>query len=330
MIHVRLNPQTAAAEQVEPIGSQVLAPYEAERVARCEQQRVSAARRAAVRIAGLRAQIKRIDHWLARDAGELAAADAARAGEADAGRFEQPWPVWAYWLAVIAIATLEMWVNKLAFDYTGSDNIGSFALAAFIGMAMLVLSKFTAKLLRQKPWRRDDWIGVWLAGGFNLLVLGLAWFVGMARGTMAHEVAMEKGQAIVPGTGFGFGLIVVLGYAAMLYTSYWFVDPSETREQLDARTARLRPQVDGLCRQREKLAREHNQLIASTRLDLEQLVQDCTQRIMQFRDGNLQHNAQAPAWFRLALPAAVFKPIHLGEMVDTHPRAMDELLAVKP
>ena len=327
MIHVRHNPKSGAVEHVEPIGSQMLAAYEADLVAKCEQKRIAIARPAAVRVARFRSEIDRIDHWMARDAASLAATDAARSSEADAGRFEKPWPTFAYWLAMIAIATSEVWVNKLAFDYAASDNIGSFALAASASAYMFMLGKFTAKLLRQKPWRQGDWNGVWLAVPCNLLILGLAWFIGTARATMATDVAASKHHALVPGIGFGFALFMLLGYVAMLYASYWFVDPSSHREQLDAREDRLRPKVDGLCRQREKLASEHNQLVVRASLELEQMVQDCIERVTQFRDGNFQQNPHAPSWFRLALPTAMVKPIHIGELIDTDPRVMGDILA---
>ncbi len=319
-LHARTNPVTGRLEVVAPIGETVASEYCGNLVSQCEQKRIAIARRAATTLADLRTQINRLDHWLKRDATELAQETAAaqRAGDKD---FVPGFPVRVFWAIAVGISVLEVFVNKYGMDGLRMTDSASWAMSLLAALSIFLLSKLTGQVLRQRPWQQGEWGGVTVAVIFNVALVAAAMHIADARAFVAKEEAAIEHLNVMEGMEAGFIAFVLLGYGVMLFASYRNTPPSAEAEQRLGRIAALRKAVDKRWQERVALARGYNGTLAQASHDLEAMAQDLAERSYQFRCG-VKRGGQTPAYFRHALPLGALKPVHLGHMIDPQPESI--------
>lgn len=319
-LHARTNPVTGRLEVVVPIGETVASEYCGNLVSQCEQKRIAIARRAATTLADLRTQINRLDHWLKRDATELAQETVAaqRAGDKD---FVPGFPVRVFWAIALGVSVLEVFVNKYGMDGLRMTDSASWAMSLLAALSIFLLSKLTGQVLRQRPWQQGEWGGVAVAVIFNVALVVAAMHIADARAFVAKEEAAIEHLNVMEGMEAGFIAFVLLGYGVMLFASYRNTPPSAQAEQRMGRVAALRKAVDKRWQERVALARGYNGTLAQASHDLEATAQDLAERSYQFRCG-VKRGGQTPAYFRYALPLGALKPVHLGHMIDPQPESI--------
>lgn len=323
-LHTRINTGTERREVVVAVGETVVSEYCGNLVSQCEQRRITVARSAATTLAGLRSQINRLDHWLRRDATELARETIASQVAGDAQYIPPFYAKALVWIA-IAISVLEVFVNKYGMDGLRMTESASWAMALLAALCLFLLSKLTGRVLRQRPWRQGEWGGVAAAAVFNLAMVFTTVHIADARAFMAEQEAAAEGLAVMEGMVGGFIAFVLLGYGVMLFAAYINTPPCADAEQRKARIAALRQAVDQRWGERGRLAESYNTTLAKAHHDLEALLQDLAERSFQFRCG-VKRGGMMPGYFQQALPLAAVKPIHLGEMIDPQPDSIAALL----
>lgn len=323
-LHMRANAVTGRPEIVVPVSETVVSEYCGNLIAQCEQKRIAIARRAAATLADLRTQINRIDHWLARDAGELARETAAakRAGDE---KYHPPFPPAAYWIIAVLVSVLEVFINKSAMDGLGLTDEGSWAAALMFSACLFLLSKLSGQALRQQTRSSGEWGGVAIGALFHIAMVLAVLHFAEARSFMAAQLAAAEGLKILEGGEAGFVALVLLGYGVMLFASYRNTPPSAGNEQRIARIEALRAAVDSRWEDRVKLARGYNTILAEAHHDLAALLQDLAERSYQFRCG-VKRGGLMPSYFQHALPLNAVKPIHLGQMIDPQPESIASLV----
>ena len=320
ILYTRTNPVTGRLEVVALIGETAASEYCGNLVSQCEQKRIAIARHAAMMLADLRTQINRLDHWLKRDATELAQETAAaqRAGDKD---FVPGFPVRVFWAIAVGISVLEVGLNKSGMDGLGLTDKASWAVALLFSSCLFLLSKLTGQALRQQPWQRGEWGGVAIGAFFHAAMVLATIHIAEARAFMSAQEARKEGLEILQGGETGFVALVLLGYGVMLFASYRNTPPSAEAEQRMGRIAALRKAVDKRWQERVELARGYNSTLAQASHDLEAMAQDLAERSYQFRCG-VKRGGQTPAYFRHALPLGALKPVHLGHMIDPQPKSI--------
>ena len=324
ILHARTNPVTGRFEVVAQVGETTVSEYCGNLVSQCEQKRIALARRSATVLADLRTQINRLDHWLRRDADELAR-ETAEAARAEDREFVPPFPPLVFWIVAVLISTLEVFVNKYGMDGLRMTDSASWAMSLLAALSIFLLSKLTGQVLRQRPWQQGEWGGVAIAIMFNIVLVATAIHIADARAFMAAQEAAAEGRETMEGMVAGVIALVLLGYGVMLFATYRNTPPSAAAEQRLARIAALRHAVDRRWQERIGLARSYNRVLAQVSHDLEAMAQDLAERSYQFRCG-VKRGGQTPACFRHALPLDTLKPIHVGRMIDPQPESICALV----
>lgn len=298
-------------------GRIAVSPYEANLVAQAAQKRLGLARAAATRLASLRASLNRLDDRI----GTAAAERARLANEArDAG--DRPWhppiPPALHAGAIFAIFVGELAVAKAAFDFLRQPELESWLMAGSLALLLLLAAKTTARVIRQHLWAHGRWPEVAFAVVANAIFVWLLFEVAQLRALLSGG-----GASAMANTLLQLGL-----YAAVAFVSLLQIPPCHKAEQRLARIARLDRQLhatpQGLWHRRAKLADQHNMTLADALAGIRAVEEDCAERVYQYRDANARARTdETPAWFRNALPAAVFEPIDLGRPVDPHPAGID-------
>jgi hypothetical protein len=322
-LHTRTNTLTGRLEVVARVGETAVSEYCGNLVSQCEQKRIAIARQTAIMLAELRDQINRLDHWLRRDAAELARETRASTAASDEQYMAPFYARALIWIAA-AISVLEVFVNKYGMDGLRMTESASWAMALLAALCLFLLSKLSGRVLRQRSWRHGEWGGVAVAVVFNIAMVFTTIHIADARAFMAAQEAAADGLAVMDGMEAGFIAFVLLGYGVMLFASYINTPPCAVAEQRKARIAALREAVDKRWEERGKLARSHNTALAKAHHDLAALLQDLAERSFQHRDG-VKRGGMMPAYFRHALPLDAVKPIHLGHLIDPQP---DSIAAV--
>ena len=323
-LHTRTNTLTGRREVVARIGEATVSEYCGNLVSQCEQKRIAVARGAATMLAELRSQINRLDHWLQRDAAELAREAAASQAAGDAQYMPPFYAKHFAWLALV-VSVLEVFVNKYGLDGLRMPESASWAMALLLAFCMFALSKLTGRVLRQRSWRYGQWGVVAIMAAFNVALIFSTIHIADARAFMAEQEAAAEGLAVMEGMAAGFVAIVLLTYGVMLFAAYINTPPCADAEQRKARIAALRQAVDQRWAERGTLAKSYNTALAKAHHDLEALLQDLAERSFQYRDG-VKRGGMMPAYFRHALPLDAVKPIHLGEMIDPQPASIAALI----
>lgn len=323
-LHMRANASTGRPEVVAAVSETVVSEYCGNLISQCEQKRIVVARRAATAIADLRSQINRLDHWLQRDANELARETAASVGAGDKEYMPPFYAKYFLWFAVI-VSVLEVFVNKYGMDGLRMTESASWAMSLLAALCLFGLSKLTGRVLRQRPWQHGEWGSVAIAVAFNIALAFSTIHIADARAFMAAEEAALEGLAVMQGMEAGFIAFVLLGYGVMLFAAYINTPPCAVAEQRMARIAALRQAVDKRWEARVQLARGYNTTLAQAHHDLAALLQDLAERSFQFRCG-VKRGGQMPSYFRHALPLNAVQPIHLGQMIDPQPESIAALV----
>jgi hypothetical protein len=323
-LHTRTNTLTGRLEVVARVGEATVSEYCGNLVSQCEQKRIAVARGAATMLAELRSQINRLDHWLQRDAAELARETAASQAAGDAQYMPPFYAKALVWIAM-AISVLEVFVNKYGMDGLRMTESASWAMALLAALCLFLLSKLTGRVLRQRPWRQGEWGGVAAAALFNAAMVFTAIHIADARAFMAEQEAAAEGLAVMEGMAGGFIAFVLLGYGVMLFAAYINTPPCADAEQRKARIAALRQAVDQRWAERGTLAKSYNTALTKAHHDLAALLHDLAERSFQHRDG-VKRGGMMPAYFRHALPLDAVKPIYLGEMIDPQPTSIAKLV----
>lgn len=296
---------------------QQVAPYEARLVARTQQWRVAVGERVGPRLHALRARLNEIDHDLTRRLRDLLGLEAEiEAGKLD--RFMPPFGKVSYLSLVAAMLLLEMPVNKAALDFLRLPERDSYMVALFFALVNFVAAKCTARVFRQEPLGVRGWRAWAVAVLTNTALLSAIYMVGQLR-------RLEADNA---GSSVTFLSLQLAFYMGTLFLSFLVIPPSLEAEQANRRRDAGKAELDGLWKQRERLARVHNQDLEKARLRLLDLEADAEERVAEYRDGNMRFRTEpAPSWFRQSVGTAVWRPLDLGHPVDEHPATIGELIA---
>lgn len=299
---------------------QVVAPYEANLVAQAEQKRLSIARPALVALARLRASINRVDHSLAHHGEELNDAR-RRVREGDNRAYAAALSRLGYWVGVTLLLVLEMTLNKGALDQLRIEELHAWMSAGFISLVNFFAAKSSARVLRQWP---------------SMIGEPAPWLIALAANaalvaSLSLLAGLRAQEAAASGTGFVFLALQLAGYSAILFLSFHQIDPSSAREQLTRLIQLLETRVDVLWRERVALADRHNTGHEQAGVALRDIVQDCNERVYQYRDANMQaRSGPSPDFFNHALSPMVFEPIDLGHQVDPHPASVEAVIGDAP
>lgn len=203
---------------------------------------------------------------------------------------------------------------KAGFDLLGAAEIEALAIAVTIGLLILVSSKTTSRVLRQKLWAHGRWAEVAMAIATNSAIAVLFW-----------QVAVLRAQATgLPGTGFANFAVQSVMYLAMVYWSMLQLNPCPEAEQaLDALNrleSRLHGARRGLWTRRVRIANEHNRALEEALVQVRAIEETAAARIYEYHDGVSQtREGPLPAWMARPIGPHLFAPLDLGQQVDCHP-----------
>lgn len=317
----------ALASRAAASGFQIVGPREARYIKRAEQRRARIMKAAKVKMARLRAEVVRLDRAISRASADLEACH-AQARDEDRRPYQAPFSRNFYALVVAILVALETPLTKSALDHLRSSEQESWAIALFLASMNFLAAKMTARCLRQNGWADRAWRDWGIAAALNVVLVGALWQLGALRSLASAE------QASGPIVDAGLALFTfqATAYLAVLLLSFYQTDPDRRSEQLARRTAEYARSLHALRRERRPFADAHNAIYEAAVYDLEEEEDDCIERCLEYRDGNMRHRAPGdapPDYFRRSIARNVFRPIthELGVMIDVHPRTSGEVTA---
>jgi len=296
------------------IGSQPVAPYEANLIAQAAQKRLYIAGGARPLLARLSGRINRLDTCIGVEEHELAVAR-QRVRDADLRAHTPQFAPGVYWTGIALAITGELAIAKAALDFLDQPEPESWMMALTLGILVFASAKTTARMIRQRPWKLGRWSDVALAVLANL-VLGFL-FV-----QVAELRTLLSGN---PASGVVNLAIQTTLYVAMVFATMGQIDPEHEAEQLAGRIRRLARTLNaagtGLWPRRVALAEQHNVTLAKAEVAIRSIEEDASERIYQYRDANSRRRPEGtiPPWFQRPISGAAFEPIALGHPVDRHP-----------
>lgn len=326
-----------SASEPEVIGQTSVGPFEVNVITQSEQWRHATAGAAVTQIATISSELTRVDHNLNHELRELVAVqDEIKAKDLRA--YSPSISARFFWIVVAVALIAELPLNAAAMDAFGVADWEAGVIAMIVGVLNFVAAKYTARVIAQRAWERQDWgacvLSVVVSSGVFMALLWLA----KVRENMPPPPPVVSSDgltaiatAMVPGAPMALFAIQVVAFLAAIAWSYSQVDPNYEREQLTARNKRIEASANVLFKARVKLAQAHNVAVKATETALSNLIHDCRQRIAQYRNANLRaRSIEVPDYFLVGIPDTAFQPLQFGTPVDAHPPKMSQLLARLP
>lgn len=226
-----------------------LDPWEAERLARAEAERMAVVRASGPRLLALRARLARCDEGLV-DLLDQRARARRRLFDENLQPFSPPFAPWVFWTVMLLMLVFEVPLNKAALDMLRLPELEAWMLAFSFGLTNLFAAKATGRALRQAC--RGDGIREWvLAGVVNTVLVG-------AIACVAVQRARDSGAG---DELWAFLALQLLFYGVALFLAFQQTNPDRQAEQAYRHLARLEAALARVDRERARVAAAHDEVL---------------------------------------------------------------------
>ncbi|WP_373491038.1 hypothetical protein [Parasphingorhabdus sp.] len=291
--------------------------HKATLIARANRQAATVAQAAKPELEKHRLLVNRLDHDLFQTSDQIFnIRETIRATAQE--RFFPHITILAFWCFAILILGLEVSANRIGLDQLRISPVSAWIIAVLIAMLSFVVSKYSGRMLAQRPWRDGNYVPIFIAFLSFALLIAVLWMIAQVRSLDPTTV----------GPPLFYFALQLAGYLAVLTLAYCQTDPNAAREQLTMRLDDEKRRFNSQLDKRLAVAQQHNQTLARALLQYETAMHSAQEAMASYWAAVIKKAPSDPAvGFDPVIPATSFQFMHLGELLDEQPQGLDDIIS---